>query len=352
MQRRFARGTVWGLALILSFASVRLAGAVDGVIEINATTAAAGGVTPGDDPGFPVQITQRGSYRLTGDLVVPPEASAGIVISAAGVRLDLNGFTVSSSTTCSGAPPSCIATGAGIGIDASTADSVSVRNGRVTGFSTKGISLFTGGHVDDVTVDNNGGPGVVGDVATVVKDSTVRLNGGAGVTVGADSRVAGNVVSTNAGAGVVAPPSALTDRNAVNHNGAASDPATRSRRFYLTQTPATGGGATAQCAAGFHMASFFELESPSSLTYDREHGYAGAADNDIGFGPPAYVYGWMRLGLEPNNNAPSCTKWTSSSNQITGTTASLWDYPGSTASMWQLTYNNCSQPIRVWCVED
>lgn len=40
----------------------------DGVILINQSRALAGGVTSGDTPGFPVTISQAGSYPLTGNL--------------------------------------------------------------------------------------------------------------------------------------------------------------------------------------------------------------------------------------------------------------------------------------------
>ena len=54
------------LALLLG---VPVANAVDGVIEINATRATAGGVTPSDLPGFPVTLDQSvleqgGSIRI------------------------------------------------------------------------------------------------------------------------------------------------------------------------------------------------------------------------------------------------------------------------------------------------
>ena len=52
-------------ALLLASAAL----AVDGVIEINQARAAAGNVTPGDGPGFPVVISASGSYRLTSNLL-------------------------------------------------------------------------------------------------------------------------------------------------------------------------------------------------------------------------------------------------------------------------------------------
>ena len=57
--------------------------AVDGTVLINQSTVMGG--------GFPYHITQPGSYRLSGNLVVPALTN-GIVIAASHVTLDLNGF--------------------------------------------------------------------------------------------------------------------------------------------------------------------------------------------------------------------------------------------------------------------
>ena len=59
-----------GILLGLGLATPALA--VDGVIEINQARAMAGGITAGDNPGFPVNLTESGSYRLTSDLTVAP----------------------------------------------------------------------------------------------------------------------------------------------------------------------------------------------------------------------------------------------------------------------------------------
>ena len=40
-----------------------------------------GGFTPGDAPGFPLVISLKGSYKLTGNLVVPNANTTGIVIT-------------------------------------------------------------------------------------------------------------------------------------------------------------------------------------------------------------------------------------------------------------------------------
>ncbi|MDX1746121.1 MAG: hypothetical protein R3324_09310 [Halobacteriales archaeon] len=103
--------------------------AVDGVIEINQARALAGG--PSDGPGFPVTVSESGSYRLTSDLDVGTTAG-GISITAADVTIDLNGFEIS---TTSGS-------GNGIAID-STSHNVEIRNGTVRGFNY-GVFLSPG----------------------------------------------------------------------------------------------------------------------------------------------------------------------------------------------------------------
>src|SRR5688500_2890388 len=42
----------------------------------------AGNVTPGDTPGFPLTISQKGAYKLTGNLTVPNQDTTAIVITA------------------------------------------------------------------------------------------------------------------------------------------------------------------------------------------------------------------------------------------------------------------------------
>src|SRR5262249_44867667 len=90
--------------------------AVDGVVLINQSAALAGGVVPFDAPGFPVTIEVSGSYRLSGNLVVPDAKTTAIQILASNVTLDLNGFSITGPVQCTGFPvTSCIpfATGSG-----------------------------------------------------------------------------------------------------------------------------------------------------------------------------------------------------------------------------------------------
>src|SRR5213079_870780 len=79
--------------------------------------ALAGGVTPGDAPGFPVTLSVAGSYRLSGNLTVPDENTNAIVVSADNVTIDLNGFSILGPVVCSGNPVSCnFTTGTGTGV--------------------------------------------------------------------------------------------------------------------------------------------------------------------------------------------------------------------------------------------
>jgi hypothetical protein len=352
------------LILVLSLAAP--AHATDGVIEINAARAAAGGVTAGDAPGFPVEIFTRGNFRLTSDLVVPAGASAGIAVYAAGTQIDLNGFTISCTTTCTGINLSCAPSGTGVGIDASAADSVVVRNGRVTGFGVYGVFLNTGSRAKELSVDNNALGGITTDAAAVVSDNIVRMNGGYGISAGPDSRVVENTVTGNGGPGIVTNPSAIYDRNVVNHNVGAGPSFAHLRRFYLTKNQLQGVIVTNPCDVGFHFASLWEISDPSKLTYDAGRGNLGAPPNDLGSGPPTLIAGWVRTGYPafsstgPPGNG-TCFNWTTSlGTPNVGTTASLnanWDFSQEPAAAggtwpWLLGTMTCNQTMPVWCVED
>lgn len=85
-RRMVALGIVLGLGALAP-----RGGAVDGVVEINQDSALAGGVTPGDSPGFPITLSQAGSYVLTSNLVLNSGGVHGIELTASHVTLDLNG---------------------------------------------------------------------------------------------------------------------------------------------------------------------------------------------------------------------------------------------------------------------
>jgi hypothetical protein len=147
------------------------------VITIDQAKALAGNVTPGDAPGFPITISQAGSYRLMSNLTVADAGSTAIKITHPHVTLDLNGFTVQGPILCSagGAPNvvSCTSDGMaasarGHGIEVyisgTQRSAVLVKDGTVTGFAGPGISGLMGDRPVDVLrmrVTGNGGAGIV-----------------------------------------------------------------------------------------------------------------------------------------------------------------------------------------------
>jgi len=125
--------------------------AAGGAFEINQDCAAAG-CFAGDTAGFPVTITQSGTYVLTSDLVVNSSNDA-IQISASYVDLDLNGHIIDGGGSCSGTPVSaCSGAVGGIGINLQTFSldtDIRLHNGTVRGFASGGIQ---GGVAGDGTV--------------------------------------------------------------------------------------------------------------------------------------------------------------------------------------------------------
>ena len=130
---------------------------------IDQNKALAGNVTPGDAAGFPITLSVAGVYKLTGNLVVPAQ-TRGIHITADGVTLDLNGYSIAGPVTCNiQASPACIGVlpGFNSGID-SVGQITVIRNGTVRGFAGAGISLTMpgGSIVQDVLVTMNAYSGI------------------------------------------------------------------------------------------------------------------------------------------------------------------------------------------------
>lgn len=189
------------LAVLLSLSAF----AVDGTILINQASVMAAG-------GFPYVITQPGSYKLSGNLIVPFNTD-GIDINAGDVLLDLNGFSVKGPGTCNGSfdSPPTVCNGNAAFADGIVAlkDNVTIKNGSVEGFS---LGIFGGHLVEEVHFSNNVtgvqvGPGIV-------RRCTARNNNG-GITV-FGGIAEGNEVDGNQ-EGIVVYEGAATG-NSVNHN--------------------------------------------------------------------------------------------------------------------------------------
>ncbi len=186
--------------------------AVDGVIEINQARALAGGVSVGDFPGYPINLTVSGSYRLTSDLAGALNNDA-IVVGADDVTIDLNGFTIYG--------------GGGLvndGISLAGQKNVEIRNGTIRGFTRNGIFSNINTHyvrvigvraigntiagidlqgsgnlIDGCTVLNNPGYGMRAFDGSLVVDSVARGNGGVGLSLVGAGGYRSNVLTGNNG---------------------------------------------------------------------------------------------------------------------------------------------------------
>src|SRR5262245_22446381 len=177
------RATLRRAALIsagLLFSGVS-AHAVDGVLEINQTSAL---VT-----GFPVPLATPGSYRLTGNLNAPVGVPA-IAVLAPNVQIDLNGFSIQGGG------------GAGIpGIAGGPAGLV-VHGGQITGFSGPGIILGPESKLFRMRITTNN-TGVVGASICLIEDSQILNNAGGPGILGDRCKIENNIVQGNGGTGIV-----------------------------------------------------------------------------------------------------------------------------------------------------
>jgi hypothetical protein len=151
--------------------------AAPGVVTLDQARAEAGGVTPGDAPGFPITISQPGHYRLMGPLATPNAAVHAIEVTASAVTIDLNGFAITGPLNCNGGSVTAItclpASTESAGVAAPSAHRVTVRNGSVRGFGY-GVLVGQMSNVEGV------------DVAMAAND---------GIATGHSASVVGNTVS-------------------------------------------------------------------------------------------------------------------------------------------------------------
>jgi len=187
-----SRFTTFGLTILLAFAPAALA--VDGIVLINQSTITNGLTGCPTGGHFPIIICQSGSYRLSGNLIMPDVNTTAIQINADNVTFDLNGFSILGPVVCSGLPvTSCSPNGSGIGIN-STNSYITISNGTVRGFGTLGIFLVggvsltgalagAGLRIEGVTVSNNAAGGIVsGGEGSIFNLCHAIANGNSGIT--------------------------------------------------------------------------------------------------------------------------------------------------------------------------
>jgi hypothetical protein len=173
--------------IALAFVAALPAFAVDGIVLINQSTVMSAG-------GFPYTISSPGSYRLSGNLVVPDANTTAIKITASNVTIDLNGFSILGPTVCTGYPATtCSPAGQGSGIDGtyfnpstgSGLSNITVTNGIVKGMGAYGVSLdgCFGCNVEKITASHSGTIGILIYFGRV-SDNTASYNGLRGIQNG------------------------------------------------------------------------------------------------------------------------------------------------------------------------
>lgn len=165
------------------------------VVLIDQAKALAGNVTPGDAPGFPITISQPGSYRLGGSLTVDSVHQGAIRVTAPNVTLDLNGLVIRGGRCgperCTIGPPPTV------GVQAEHGN-FRLFNGTIENFGGVGVVVRGGALLDQLRVLNNGLEGVDLGGGARLSDSLVSRNERGGVLAAA-GRVTGTLVLHNKG---------------------------------------------------------------------------------------------------------------------------------------------------------
>jgi hypothetical protein len=207
------------------------ASAVDGVIEINQASAIAGGITPSDQPGFPVTIGpgESGSFRLSGNLSITDANTVAISVTTVDVTIDLNGFTIDGPTVCTGIPPATVTcvpeNTTAAGIHAGSAQGLSVRNGIIRNMPYSGIVCGRRCSVRGVRAIENGWNGVNVGAGSIVTACQLHHNGRSGLAAGGGqppaygSLLSGNVVTANGQVGIAVALGDVIEGNVARGNG-------------------------------------------------------------------------------------------------------------------------------------
>jgi hypothetical protein len=210
-------GAVVALALLLT---ARTTYAVDGVVLIDEAAVLAGGITPADGPGYPVTISEPGSYRLSENLKVPAGTS-GFWIETSDATLDLNGFAiigansaftdgififgnnieVRNGTVREFGRHGIFSRNAGKCFDCIDAEGVRIMDVRAIGNGFNGIRLESqGGLVEGCSAHTNGNAGINAQGnGTLVKNSVARNNKTYGFIGSSNTGLRSNVATANNG---------------------------------------------------------------------------------------------------------------------------------------------------------
>ena len=194
-------------------------------IAINATN------TPGDGNSL-FKITQPGSYYLSGN-VSATDGKHGIEIAASNVTIDLMGFTMSASVFSLD----------GISTEG-IRNSITIRNGVISGWGQAGIDLEHGGIGSGAIIErvqarqnavginvgrsallhgclaiDNSYDGILAEARSVVEACVASENGGAGIVIGDGSAASNCQAWNNESFGIIMRASSVATSCVANENG-------------------------------------------------------------------------------------------------------------------------------------
>jgi hypothetical protein len=186
------------VALLLGVATP-LTAASAGVIIITQAKANAGGVTPGDAPGFPVTLSLPGAYQFDTNLTVPANKH-GIAVTSHYVDIDMNGFLLL------GANASGVKV-AFHGVISGHGDG-HIHDGIISSFKGNGIYLVAAPNsnawvVENMQIVGNDLSGIRADASHYLRFSNnlIVVNGLGGIRCGEYCHVEGNTIADNGGDG-------------------------------------------------------------------------------------------------------------------------------------------------------
>lgn len=163
------------------------------MIRIDKNAVDVGEITPGDKPGYPILVSEPGSYLIASDLDVTSDQGF-LYIQADNVTIDLGGHFVSG--------PGDRGTGNGVIIWGSNA---SIKNGTIAAFAGWGIHGPEGDchQISDVLLINNAGGGArLAGNGHRVRNCVARQNAGDGFIIGDGSQVLETIAIGNEGNGI------------------------------------------------------------------------------------------------------------------------------------------------------
>ncbi|THB77746.1 MAG: right-handed parallel beta-helix repeat-containing protein [Desulfobacteraceae bacterium] len=188
---------------------------------------AGGGKMAGTEiKSLPYEITKRGFYYITKNLVVLN--SHGITVSTSHVTIDLMGFTISSLPTIGSNYN---------GIFLQNFSNIEIRNGSIVGFpgygirgvegkiqkiinitstgnKASGISLESDNcRVVNCTAANNGNRGIYTWSGSIINGNICFENTGDGIALSGDGSIIGNISNSNGGYGIYLSGTAVVDQN-------------------------------------------------------------------------------------------------------------------------------------------